>query len=185
MVDVEMVILDELEQLSPPETSSAADWDDVLRRAVQPANPRPKNGRGLFGMTRRTVALVAAALALVATGAAVAGVVLTKSEAEEEQSLLDGHSVFAGTDPVCTLVADGHFRCVLDRPPTGQGTTILGSYRGAKFQTVNADKRVDGGCIGASDDGTIWTCYLGELAVTHDILDPGVLGMEQEGPSHG
>jgi len=185
MVDVETVILDELERLSPPEASSAADWADVLRRTEQPGKSRALKGRGLFGMTRRTVALVAAAFALMATGAAVAGVVLAKSEAEEEQGLLDGHSVFAGTDPVCTQVADGHFRCVLDRPPTGQGTTILGSYRGSKFQTVDADKRIDGGCIGSSDDGTVWNCYLGELAVEHDILDPGVLGQVQTEPAHG
>jgi len=185
MVDVEAVILDELERLSPPETSSAADWTDVLRRTEQPVSPRPKQRRGLFGTTRRTVALVAAALALVATGAAVAGIVVAKSEDEEERGLLDGHSVFAGTDPVCTLVADGHFRCLLDRPPTGEGMTVTGSYMGAKFQTVDADKRIDGGCVGASDDGRTWDCYLGELAVEHGILDQGLLGVEQEGPAHG
>jgi hypothetical protein len=179
MGDVETVILDELERLSPSETPSDADWADVLRRTSLRSAPRPSR------MGRRTVALVAAAIALVVTGAAVAGLVLTKSEAEEAQSLLDGHSVFTGTDPVCTTIAEGHFRCVLARPPTGEGTIVLGSYRGAKFETVDADDRIDGGCVGVSDDGTVWTCYLGELAVEHDILDPGVLGQEQTAPGHG
>ena len=136
-------------------------------------------------ISRKTLAIAAAAVALVAAGAAVAGIVLAKSEAEEAQGLLDGHSVFAGTTPVCTLVSEGHFRCVLDRPPTGQGTTVEGSYRGAKFQTVDAEMRIDGGCIGISDDGRTWDCYLGELAVEHDILSPGVLGQVQSGPGHG
>jgi hypothetical protein len=178
MADVETVILDELEQLSPRETGTDADWADVLRRTSRESTPRPSR------MRRQTVALVAAAIALVATGVAVAGLALTKSEAEEAQSLLDGHSVFTGTDPVCTTIAEGHFRCVLARPPTGEGTTVLGSYRGAKFQTVDADDRVDGGCIGVSDDGTVWNCYLGELAVGR-VLSPGVLGQEQTEPGHG
>jgi hypothetical protein len=178
MADVETVILDELEQLSPRETGTDADWADVLRRTNRQSTSRPS-------MRRRTVALVAAALALVATGAAVAGLMIAKSAAEEEQGLLDGHSVFAGTNPVCTTVAEGHFRCLLDRPPTGEGTTVAGSYEGSKFQTVDAEKRIDGGCIGASADGTVWNCYLGQLAVEHDILDASLLGVEQEGPTHG
>jgi hypothetical protein len=178
MADDKAAILDELERLSPHETS-VPDWADVLRRTSRARASR------LPGLRRRTVALVAATLALVATGAAVGGLVLTKSEAEEAQGLVDGHSVFAGTNPVCTTIAEGHFRCVLDRPPTGQGTTVEGSYRGAKFQTVDADKRIDGGCIGASDDGTRWDCYLGELAVEHDILSPGLLGEIQDAPAHG
>jgi hypothetical protein len=178
MADVETVILDELERLSPRDTSSVPDWADVRRRTRTRAS-RP------HGLRRRTVVLVAAALALVATGAAVGGLVIAKSAAEEEQGLLDGHSVFAGTNPVCTTVAEGHFRCVLDRPPTGEGMTIVGSYEGSKFQTVDAEKRIDGGCIGASADGTVWNCYLGQLAVEHDILDASLLGQVQDQPAHG
>jgi hypothetical protein len=180
MADVETVIQDELERLSPSETTDG-DWADVVRRSGHSRHSGVRASR----VRRRTVALVAAALALVATGAAVGGLVVAKSEAEEEQGLLDGHSVFAGTNPVCTTVAEGHFRCVLDRPPTGEGMTIVGSYEGSKFQTVDAEKRIDGGCVGASADGTVWNCYLGQLAVEHDILDASLLGQVQTSPAHG
>jgi hypothetical protein len=186
MVDVEPAILDELERLSPRETADGSDWDDVLRRAGgRPAKPARSWFVRAESRRRRILAAVTAVLALAAAGAAVAGIVLAKSEAEEAQGLLDGHSVFAGTSPVCTQVADDHFRCVLDRPPTGYGTTIEGSYRGSKFQTVDADKRIDGGCVGATDDGRTWDCYLGTLAVRHGILDADLLGQVQPEPGHG
>lgn len=195
MVDVEVLILDELDKLSPREASCAADWDDVLRRAQSNPNgaralrvrrdrPRYVVVRG-HNVRRGTLALVGAALALAATGAAVAGLMLAKTPAQESQGLLDGHSVFTGSHPLCTRVAEQQFHCVLDREPGSLGTVIEGSYLGAKFQTVDAQKRIDGGCVGVSDDGRVWDCYLGELAVEHGILSPEVLGQTQADPGHG
>ena len=93
------------------------------------AGPSRLNKSGLL-------ALAGVALALAATGAGIAGTFLAKSPAQEEQGLLDGHSVF---HPTCTRRAENEYRCVLARPPTGEGT-------------------IDGGCIGASDDGRVWDC---------------------------
>jgi hypothetical protein len=173
MVDVEPMILDELERLASPETFEGADWREVLRRA------RPRS----LVRRRRTLGLVAAALALLCAGAGIAGVVLVRTNSEEEHALLAGHTVFAGTRPACTNVAAMEFRCILERQPTG--LRVEGSYRGTKVQTVDGNDRVDGGCIAISDDGRIWTCYVGELAVERGVLSPGVLGHYQPGPAHG
>ena len=64
-------------------------------------------------------------------------------------------------------------------------SSTYGSYKGSVFQTVDSEKRIDGGCIGASDDGRVWDCYLGELAVERGILVPELLGQYQPGPGHG
>lgn len=173
MVDLEPMLRGELERLSPPETFNGADWSNVLRRA----RPRSRLRR------RRTLVLAAAVLALAGAGIAIAGVVLGKTSSEQEHSLLAGHTVFAGTNPVCTKVADAQFHCVLDRKPTG--LHIEGSYRGTKVQTVDAEKRVDGGCVSTSHDGRTWECYVGELAVDRGIISPHFLGEHQAGPGHG
>ena len=185
MVDATTAIAHELELLSPREAPVVGDWDDVMRRTQ--ALPKSLRSAQVGGrlVKRRTLGLATFALGLVAAGVAVAAIALTKTETQEAQGLLEGHSVFAGTRPACSLVADGRFRCVLDQPPTGEGTTIEGSYRGSKFQTVDGDRRVDGGCIGVSDDGRIWDCYLGELAVRHEIVGAELLGQIQPEPGRG
>lgn len=180
MAEIAVEIVDELERLSPVDDALIADWEDVVRRTGS-LHGTPHAAR----THRRTVLVAAAALAVLLTSRAVAAIELTKTPAQEERSLLEGHSVFAGMKPNCAEVSSGAFRCVLARPPTGDGTVIEGSYLGSKFQTVDADKRIDGGCIGASEDGRIWDCYLGQLAVEKEIVDESMLGVYQPGPGHG
>jgi len=59
------------------------------------------------------------------------------------------------------------------------------AFKGAKFGTVDDDRRVNGGCISLNTAGTEWACYIGQRAVSEGILDPGVLGQKQEGPAGG
>jgi hypothetical protein len=45
-----------------------------------------------------------------------------------------------------------------------------------KAETVDHDKRVDGGCVSTSADGRDWHCYLGEQAVIRGIIARSFLG---------
>lgn len=140
---------------------------------------------GARRMPRRRIMIgVLAAAMLLGAGAAIGNSVL-KSDAEEEAGLLGGHNVFEGTSPTCVSRSTTSFHCTLDRAPTGLTFDVPNAYLGVKVQTVDADGRVDGGCVSVSTDGRAWDCYLGEAAVTHGIIGPDFLGEYQSGPAHG
>lgn len=172
--------------------------NDVLLTEIfaMPGDPRLADGRPVGLMDRRFIrarrnlqarpilaALVIGITLLCSVGAGIAASRLFKTAAQEEQGLTEGHAMFIGTHPTCTPVSDQQFRCVLKSAPTL--AYIEGSYLGAKMQSVDANKRIDGGCIATSADGLKWNCYLGQAAVTHGILDPSVLGQYQPEPGHG
>jgi hypothetical protein len=133
---------------------------------------------------RRIVIGAFVAVMLLGAGAAIGNGVL-KSDADEEASLVAGHSVFEGASPTCVRRSTTAFHCTLDRAPTGLTFDVPNAYLGVKVQTVDANKRVDGGCVSVSADGRSWDCYLGEAAVTHGIIGPDFLGEYQPGPAHG
>jgi hypothetical protein len=140
--------------------------------------------------TRRITIGVLAAVMLLGAGAAIGNSVL-KSDADEEAGLLGGHNVFEGTSPTCVRRSTTAFHCTLDRAPTGltfydeEMNLDPNAYLGTKVQTVDANSRIDGGCVSVSKDGRAWDCYLGEAAVTHEIIGPGLLGQYMPGPAHG
>jgi hypothetical protein len=148
----------------------------VARKLERPAS-RWRSSR------RRTVALVAAAALLLGAAGAGIGASLLKSPAQESQGLLDASATFAGTHPQCVAVAPQHFRCTVDQTP--KGLVIQGSWIGTKMASVNAERRVDGGCVAVSDDGRAWDCYLGDLAIKRGIVDSSVLGQYVQEPAHG
>jgi hypothetical protein len=160
----------------------------VVGDALERAWRRDVGGRSL--PRRRTVIGALAAVMLLGAGAAIGNSVL-KSDADEEAGLLGGHNVFEGTSPTCVRQSTTAFHCTLDRAPTG--LTIFdeemnpdpNAYLGVKVQTVDANKRVDGGCVSVSADGRAWDCYLGEAAVSHGIIGPDLLGEYLPGPAHG
>jgi hypothetical protein len=139
---------------------------------------------------RRIVIGVVAAVMLLGAGAAIANSVL-KSNADEEAGLLGGHNVFEGTSPTCESRSTTAFHCTLDRAPTGltfydESLNLRpDAYLGTKVQTVDAQSRIDGGCIAVSKDGRAWDCYLGEAAVTRGIIGPNLLGRHLPAPAHG
>jgi hypothetical protein len=158
-----------------------AQLGDALEAAVARKLERPASR--WRSSRRRTVALVAAAALLLGAAGAGIGASLLKSPAEESQGLLGANATFAGTHPQCVAVAPQHFRCTIDQTPTG--LVIQGSWVGAKMASVNAERRVDGGCVAVSADGRAWDCYLGDLAIKRGVVDPTFLGQYVQEPAHG
>jgi hypothetical protein len=54
-----------------------------------------------------------------------------------------------------------------------------------KAETVDADKRVDGGCVATSADGRNGSCYVGEEAVARGIVSRSFLGTYLPEPPTG
>jgi hypothetical protein len=153
--------------------------------------------------SRRLVVAIAVLAALVAGGVAVAAGVF-KSAAEEEQGILHGHVLFSGSKPTCKPRSVAVFRCTLEKPPMGMAfyevdpsaanpkkpapnemKRVYDKFLGVKVETVNADKRIDGGCVSISADGRTWDCYLGHSAVEHEIIGPDLLGQYLPQPAAG
>jgi hypothetical protein len=132
---------------------------------------------------RRVVVIALAVVVLLPVGVTLAATNLFKTPAQEATGLLDADATFAGTKPQCSAVAAREFRCVISGTPTG--LTIEGSYVGTKVASVDSAHRIDGGCVATSSDGTTWTCYLGEAAVSHGMIDASLLGSLRESPAHG
>jgi hypothetical protein len=149
---------------------------------------------------RRLVLALATAATIIGAGAAIAAEVL-KTTAEEERGLLDGHTLFQGSDPTCAALTAASFHCTLAKPPTGMAiyenppgqskydpetsTRVFDKFLGAKMQTVDSTLHIDGGCISSSADGRTWDCYLGEEAVRRNIIGPDLLGAYQPQPARG
>jgi hypothetical protein len=51
--------------------------------------------------------------------------------------------------------------------------------------SVDSTKHIDGGCVGRSDDGLVWDCYLGQAAVRESIVSADFLGEYAPEPGHG
>jgi hypothetical protein len=153
---------------------------EELRQKIVAAPAKRRARRSRHGLLAAAAALV---LLLAVVGAGIAARQLLKTSADEERGLPAGSALFIGTAPTCTTVDDQSFHCVLKSAPTVE--SIGGSYRGAKMLTVDAARHIDGGCVGKSDDGLDWDCYLGQAAVDHGILASDLLGQYQPGPSHG
>lgn len=134
---------------------------------------------------KRLVVLLAGALVVLGGGAGIAATVFDKTPKQEEQGLIDGSATFAGTNPTCTRVSADQFHCVLASVPTDLTFGPGGSYRDVKMPSVDSTKHIDGGCVGRSDDGLIWDCYIGQAAVQHGIVDAGFLGEYAPEPGHG
>ena len=143
------------------------------------------NQRHLGLPRRRLIVSLAVGVVVLGAGAGIAATVLNKTPKQEEQGLIDGSATFAGTDPTCTQVSADQFHCVLASVPTDLTFGPGGSYRDAKMPSVDATKHIDGGCVGRSDDGLIWDCYLGQAAVQHGIVDSGFLGQYAPEPGRG
>jgi hypothetical protein len=165
---------------------------DLLGDDLQRAWRADHGGRRLKRqpLRRRTVIAVALAALLTAAGAAV-GSGLLKSSHDEEQGLLEGYALFKGTHPGCSQLTATSFRCTLDRAPTEitfygpDGRRLTNAYLGVKAETVDAQRRVDGGCVATSADGREWRCYLGQEAVTRGIIGAGYLGTYLPEPPTG
>lgn len=127
------------------------------------------------------VMLAAAVLALAIPGAAIGADVLL-SGSDVAQSLPAGTRALIGTDPSCTVVAANvEYRCTLaSAPAAGQGI-----QQGTVEPTVDATRHVNGGCRALDAAGTTWECYIGQAAVSQNIIGEGFLGQYAPSPGVG
>jgi hypothetical protein len=66
------------------------------------------------------------------------------------------------------------------------GTTSAATdWTGTVEPTVDVSKHVNGGCRALNAAGTEWECYLGETAVTQQIISQGFLGQYEPVPGVG
>jgi hypothetical protein len=162
--------------------------------------------RNLAGRRRRLragrAAIAVVALTALATGGAFAAGLFTPKQVAT--GMPAGTYIFGNTHPTCALDADGTtYHCTLDVAPqsdesvatlppekaaavkaAGGGGPAAPDYLGWK-EVVAVDGVAAGGCIGRSSDGLQWDCYMGENAVTQDIIGPDFLGQPVLGPGRG
>jgi hypothetical protein len=95
--------------------------------------------------------------------------------------LPDG-ATFMGLSPRCTTAIEGIYDCTIDEFPVGARTADVTGYVNI---IVDNTSHVSGGCRALKADGTRLTCYVGQLAVDHDIVSAGFLGDWVSGPAQG
>jgi hypothetical protein len=132
-------------------------------------------------ITGRRLAVALAAVAVIVPGAAIAVGELTSTD-EVAQSMPAGTLALAGTQPTCTVVKDNvEFHCVLAKAPAPE----VSDWKGTVEPTVDATKHVNGGCRSLRSDGKEWECYLGQAAITQQIIGPKFLGEYAPSPGVG
>ena len=132
-------------------------------------------------VTGRRLAVALAALAVIVPGAAIAVGQLT-STSDVAQSMPAGTLALAGTEPTCTVVKQNvEYHCVLAKAPAPE----VSDWKGTVEPTVDATKHVNGGCRSLRSDGTEWECYLGQAAVSQQIIGAGFLGEYAPSPGVG
>jgi hypothetical protein len=141
----------------------------------------PDAGRPRRRRFSSRVAIAVAALAVLIPGVALAASQLIGTDAVE-QSLPAGTLALAGTNPTCTVVVqDVEYLCTLERTPAPE----VSDWKGTVEPTVDATKRVNGGCRSLTSDGRQWHCYLGQAAVDQQIIGPDFLGEYAPSPGVG
>jgi hypothetical protein len=130
---------------------------------------------------RRRLAMIAVAAAILIPGAAIAADQLISNH-DVAQSLPAGTLSLAGTEPTCTTVkAAVEFHCVLAKAPAPE----VADWQGTVEPTVDASKRVNGGCRSLTSKGTEWECYIGQAAVDQKIIGRQFLGEFAPSPGVG
>jgi hypothetical protein len=165
-----------------------AQLGDALERAVRADLATRAPARTRFRHPRRVAAGVALTAILVPAAAIAATELISPSQVAA--SLPQGTKALIGTKPTCTVVTTGvEYHCVLTSPPSTDGapTTAAGApaWKGTVEPTVDAAKRVNGGCRSLTDAGTDWECYIGEAAVHENIVAQGLLGQYAPSPGVG
>jgi hypothetical protein len=158
------------------ERAAAAD----LATGVRAIRPRRRR------ISRRFL-LVAAVVAIGIPGVAIAAGELTSSS-DVAASMPAGTLALAGTEPTCTVVADGvEFHCTLAKAPANEVTDANRNpaWKGTVEATVDGTKHVNGGCRSLASDGKTWECYLGQAAVDQQIIGQSFLGQYAPSPGVG
>ncbi len=154
-----------------------AELGDALEAAAsRDLRPAPRRRRP----RRRLLAAVAVAVLAVPAVAVAADRYLTTDDVAA--SLPAGTLSLAGTHPTCTVVTAGvEYHCTLASAPAPE----VSNWKGTVEPTVNAAKRVNGGCRSLASDGREWECYIGQAAVDQAIIGKGFLGEYAPSPGQG
>ncbi len=130
---------------------------------------------------RRRVAGGAAALVILVPGAALATSLLSTDDVE--RSMPAGTRFLVGTTPHCEVVKDGvEYHCTV----AGRfNNPEISDMKGTVEPTVDAKKRVNGGCRSLRSDGREWQCYIGQAAVDQKIVGATFLGEYAPSPGVG
>jgi len=132
---------------------------------------------------RRAILAVAAVLVVVPSAAFAANSLISTDQVA--QSIPAGTFALAGTKPKCEAVEEGvEFTCTLTNPP-GNEPAVDASWMDTVEPTVDAEKRINGGCRSENAAGTIWRCYIGEEAVKQNIIGRQLLGDYSPQPGVG
>jgi hypothetical protein len=92
-----------------------------------------------------------------------------------------GTALFANTSPTCVGPSIVNaFSCTLANAPAPEISDFLGTR-----EVIAIDGRVAGGCIGLDHAGMTWDCYVGQDAIDHAIIGPGLLGQPAPFPGRG
>src|SRR4029077_15577259 len=116
------------------------------------------------GRSVRRAAVALAVIAVLGTGSVAAATLLTPKQVAT--AMPAGAVIFDQTDPTCTAGPGGKvFHCTLGSAPAPDEP----DYTGSK-QTLVADGKIAGGCIGQDVAGMHWDCYVGQDAVDMEII---------------
>jgi hypothetical protein len=122
-----------------------------------------------------------AALLIAVPGIAIAAKALSDAD-EVARSLPAGTLALLGTEPTCTVVAEGvEYHCTLARAPAPE----VSDWKGTVEPSVDDMKHVNGGCRSLRSDGLEWECYIGQAAVAQRIIGQGFLGEYAPSPGVG
>jgi hypothetical protein len=153
--------------------------DALEAGAAADLHARPAQPRRRRFSTR--IAIGVAVLAVLVPSVALAATQLIGAD-DVAQSLPAGTLSLAGTDPTCTVVEqDVEYVCVLEHAPAPE----VSDWKRTVEPTVDATKRVNGGCRALTSDGRQWRCYIGQAAVDQQIIGPGLLGEYAPSPGVG
>jgi hypothetical protein len=152
---------------------------DTIERAAATQLTAPSRQR--MNIPRKVVLAVVVAVVAI-PGLAYAASTLISSD-EVAAGLPAGTRMLQGTDPRCTVVRqDVEYHCVLSRLPADPEVVDL---KGTVEPTVDATKHVNGGCRSLTSTGRVWQCYIGQAAVTQEIIGPDFLGEYAPTPGVG
>ncbi|MDX6408660.1 MAG: hypothetical protein QOE13_1731 [Gaiellaceae bacterium] len=152
--------------------------DTIEQAAATQLTARSRQGRNI--PRKAVLAVVVAVVAI--PGLAYAASTLISSD-EVAAGLPAGTKMLQGTDPRCTVVRqDVEYQCVLSRLPADPEVVDL---KGTVEPTVDATKHVNGGCRSLTSSGRVWQCYIGQAAVTQEIIGPDFLGEYAPTPGVG
>jgi hypothetical protein len=139
---------------------------DAGRAAPSVPRPLTRPPRRMNFGTARARLVLALLLVAVAVPGIVIGSGLIGPERASANGLPAGSTTVTAVQPTCTAIREGvEYECAFADPPRV----------GLVVRTVDASGQVDGGCRSHNAVETLWICYFGQAAVSHQVVAQEVL----------